>query len=145
MDPIGASSTWEWHGYETSWVEESGQTVQSVSGGTHWGGGLWITSYDHARFGLLFQRRGRWNDRQLLSEQWIDHSLTPCPIKPEYGFLWWLNHQHDMSDLACLDSFAARGAGGNIVFVEPEREIVIVLRWCGNANAVIDRILASEV
>ena len=88
MDPIGASSTWEWHGYETSWVEESGQRVQSVSGGTHWGGGLWITSYDHARFGLLFQRRGRWNDRQLLSAQWIDHALTPCPIKPEYGFLW---------------------------------------------------------
>ena len=50
-----------------------------------------------------------------------------------------------MSDLACLDSFAARGAGGNIVFIEPERELVIVLRWCGDAKAVIDRILASEI
>lgn len=145
MDPIGASPTWEWHGYETSYVEENQQRVQSVSGGTHWGGGLWISTYDHARFGLLFERRGHWNGRQILSKEWIDHALTPCPIKPEYGFLWWLNHQRDLSDLAGPDSFAARGAGGHVVFVEPERELVIVLRWCGAAKAVIDRILASEV
>ena len=30
--------------------------------------------------------------------------LAPCPIKPEYGFPWWLNHQHDMSDLVRLEA-----------------------------------------
>ena len=144
MDPIGASPTWEWHGYETSWVEESGQKIQSVSGGAHWGGGVWINSYDHARFGLLYLRRGRWRDQQLLSDAWIDHTTTPCAINPEYGLLWWLNHQDSMSDLACAASFAARGAGGNIVFVEPKKDLVIVLRWCGNPKGVIDRILKSE-
>ena len=37
MDPIGASDTWEWHGYENSWLEVNGQKIQSVSGGAHWG------------------------------------------------------------------------------------------------------------
>ena len=48
MDPIGASKTWEWHGYDNSWLDINGKRVQSVSGGAHWGGGLWISSLDHA-------------------------------------------------------------------------------------------------
>ena len=39
MNPIGASNTWRWHGYENSWVVIDGLNVQSVSGGGHWGGG----------------------------------------------------------------------------------------------------------
>ena len=58
--------------------------------------------------------------------------------------MWWLNHRGAMSDLACASSFAARGAGGNMIFVEPERELVIVLRWCGDPKRVIDAILGSE-
>ena len=38
MDPIGASRTWRWHGYENSWITLNGKRVQSVSGGGHWGG-----------------------------------------------------------------------------------------------------------
>jgi len=37
MNPIGASRTWEWHGYSTSWTEIGGRSVQSVAGGGHWG------------------------------------------------------------------------------------------------------------
>jgi CubicO group peptidase (beta-lactamase class C family) len=40
MDPIGASTTWRWYGYEHSWVTVDGMTIQSVSGGGHSGGGL---------------------------------------------------------------------------------------------------------
>jgi len=36
MDPIGASKSWQWHGYSTSWTEVNGERVQSVSGGSHW-------------------------------------------------------------------------------------------------------------
>src|SRR6185295_9517196 len=54
MEPIGASSTWRWYGYENSWVDVDGRKVQSVSGGGHWGGGMFIDSYDMARFGYLF-------------------------------------------------------------------------------------------
>jgi hypothetical protein len=51
MDPIGASTTWRWHGYENSWIELDGRRVQSVSGGGHFGGGMFISAWDLARFG----------------------------------------------------------------------------------------------
>ena len=72
MDPIGASNTWRWFGYENSWVVLDGSLMQSVTGGGHWGGGAYINAYDMARFGYLTLRHGKWNDRQLLSQQWID-------------------------------------------------------------------------
>ena len=77
MDPIGASNTWVWHGYDNSWVKIGGKRMQSVSGGAHWGGGMWISARDLARFGLLTLRRGKWKDRQILSEAWIAQALTP--------------------------------------------------------------------
>ena len=77
MDPIGASSTWRWYGYENSWVDVDGQKMQSVSGGGHWGGGMFINSYDMARFGYLFLRNGKWKDRSIVSEKWIQMARTP--------------------------------------------------------------------
>ncbi|MCV4860463.1 hypothetical protein OFB63_30920, partial [Escherichia coli] len=67
MDPIGASNTWRWTGYRNAWIVLNGQPVQSVSGGGHWGGGMFINAYDMARFGLLTLHKGNWNGKQLLS------------------------------------------------------------------------------
>ena len=44
MDPIGASNTWRWIPYHNSFVEVNGKKMASVSGGTRWGGGMWINS-----------------------------------------------------------------------------------------------------
>ena len=44
-----------------------GKRMASVSGGTRWGGGMWISTYDMARFGLLWLRGGKWGDRQIVS------------------------------------------------------------------------------
>src|SRR6202166_4144963 len=66
MDPIGASQDWHWHAYFNSTVEVGKRQIGSVSGGTRWGGGLWINSEDLARFGLLILNHGRWRDRQLV-------------------------------------------------------------------------------
>jgi CubicO group peptidase (beta-lactamase class C family) len=57
LDPIGASNTWRWFGYENSWIVLDGLPVQSVTGGGHWGGGLFINAYDMARFGYLALNR----------------------------------------------------------------------------------------
>ena len=51
--------------------EINGKPVESVSGGTRWGGGLWINSEDLARFGLLILNKGNWDGKQLVSEKWI--------------------------------------------------------------------------
>ena len=91
MDPIGASDSWEWHGYSTSYVDLDGTQVQSVSGGGHWGGGLFISTRDHARFGLLHQFGGEWGGERLLPEGWLEIATEPSPTNNQYGCMWWLN------------------------------------------------------
>jgi CubicO group peptidase (beta-lactamase class C family) len=129
MDPIGASDTWEWHGYRNSVVEINGRRMESVSGGGHWGGGVWANTRDHARFGLLHLRRGRWAGRQLLSERWIDLATTPTDIRPVYGYMWWLNSDRAQYPSAPASSFFALGAGGNVIWIDPAHDLVAVIRW----------------
>ena len=150
MDPIGASPTWRWHGYRNSWVELDGVRMQSVSGGGHWGGGLWISTRDHARFGYLFLRRGRWGDRQLISEQWVQQMTTPTDIKPTYGCMWWLNTQRQRNAALPASSFSAVGAGTNLVWIDPEHDLVVVVRWIDPKHdeeflkLVVEAVVASE-
>ena len=145
MEPIGASDTWEWHGYHNSDVEVNGRTVKSVSGGGHWGGGMWISSRDQARFGHLYLRQGRWKDEQLLPQEWIGATTTPTEIQPTYGYMWWLNTGQELWASAPASSFAARGGGSNIIWIDPEHDLVVVIRWItGNAvDGVLQRILAA--
>ncbi|MAW29196.1 MAG: serine hydrolase [Gammaproteobacteria bacterium] len=145
MDPIGTSNTWSWHGYQTSWVEIDGRDIESVSGGAHWGGGIWISTLDHARFGLLYQNNGSWGGATLLPESWTRATRTPCQLNPDYGLMFWLNTRHHLSDVAGTDAFAAMGAGGNVVFIWPEAELTIVLRWCASTKGVIDSILKARI
>jgi CubicO group peptidase (beta-lactamase class C family) len=129
MRPIGASSDWSWHGYTTSTVDVDGQMIESVSGGTHWGGGMLIHAEDQARLGLLMLRRGDWNGQRVLPESWITESLRPCAIKPIYGMLWWLNTRFGRYKSAPETSFFASGAGGNLTWIDPDHELVAVMRW----------------
>ena len=129
MDPIGASSTWVWHGYRNSYVELNGRAVQSVSGGSHWGGGLWASTRDHARFGLLFLRKGEWNGRRIVSERWVRMATTPTDIAPHYGYLWWLNTGRQILPSVPASSFFALGSGGNVIWIDPDHDMVVVTRW----------------
>jgi CubicO group peptidase (beta-lactamase class C family) len=129
MQPIGASDTWRWHGYRTSVVEIDGRMIESVSGGSHWGGGVEIHADDQARIGLLMLQRGMWEGRRVLPESWIDESLVPCALHANYGFMWWLNTGRIRYPSAPATGFYASGAGGNITWVDPENRIVAVMRW----------------
>ena len=93
MDPINASDTWRWYGYENSWVNIDGIKTQSVSGGGHNGGGIFIRSEDHARFGLLFLNKGIWDGKRIISEEWIEKSISPSETNPEYGYMGWINSE----------------------------------------------------
>jgi CubicO group peptidase (beta-lactamase class C family) len=129
MDPIGASDTWRYLGYDNADVEIDGQVMRSVTGGTRWGAGIWINSYDHARFGYLFLRNGKWKDRQILSEQWIQMATTRGTVGPDYGYLWWLNTDGQAWPDAPRTAFRASGHGSNTVWVDPEHDLVVVWRW----------------
>lgn len=143
MDPIGASRSWRWHGYDNSWVVIDGLQVQSVSGGGHFGGGLFISTADHARFGLLFLRRGRWGQRQLFPQDWVDALREPTPARPDYGYLWWLNTGLQQVPAAPESAYAATGFGGNYIYVDEENDLVVVLRWIPDLAGVIERVLAA--
>lgn len=164
MDPIGASNTWRWHGYETSWITMDGLSMQSVSGGGHWGGGMIIDSRDHARFGLLFLRRGQWGERRVLSRSWVDRATTPSDVQGNYGFMWWLNAgECGMSTAvgcgedgtarvfpaAPENSFFALGAGStSVIYVDPEHDLVTVTRWVDggdHVNGFLERVLGAVV
>jgi CubicO group peptidase (beta-lactamase class C family) len=145
MDPIGASDSWEWHGYRNSYVTIDGREMQSVSGGGHWGGGMFINAFDHARIGQLLLRRGEWNGQRLISEAFLDEALAPCPKNPNYGFMFWLNGPQEQGPSAPANSFFLRGAGSHVVWIDPEHDLVTVLRWIDKerADAVYSRVLAA--
>ena len=146
MDPIGASPTWRWYGYENSWVVLDGQLVQSVSGGGHWGGGMFISARDLARFGLLTLRRGRWGTRQLLSDRWIAMAVTPTPAQAGYGFMnFFLNQDRKFLPSAPASAFAHLGNGTNMVYVDPENDLVVVARWIERdaLDGLVQRVLAA--
>jgi CubicO group peptidase (beta-lactamase class C family) len=133
MNPIGASNTWHWTGYRNSWIVLDGKLIQSVSGGGHFGGGLFINAYDMARFGLLTLHKGNWNGKQLISEQWINQSTTPTKANTGYGYMnYFLNTDKKMLPSAPATAFQHIGNGTNIIYVDREHDIVAVVRWIEN-------------
>ncbi len=131
MDPIGATNTWRWYGYNNSWVELDGNYMQSVSGGGHSGGGIFINTEDHARFGLLFLNEGNWNGTQLLSKSWIKKATSPSTAQSNYGYMWWLNKKGTVRHWEGIPEnvYYAAGFGGNFIVIIPNESMVIVTRW----------------
>lgn len=146
MDPIGASNTWRWTGYRNAWIVLDGQPVQSVSGGGHWGGGMFINAYDMARFGLLTLHKGNWNGKQLISEQWLKQSVMPTSAQPIYGYMnFFVNTDKKYMPSAPASAFVHVGNGTNIIYVDQEHNIVMVARWIESkaADGLIKRVLEA--
>lgn len=146
MDPIGASPTWRWYGYDNSWIVLDGQLMQAVSGGGHWGGGMFISAYDQARFGLLTMRNGKWGGKQIIPESWIKESRTPSPAQPTYGFMnFFLNTGRRPMPSAPESVYWHLGNGTNAIICDPEHDLVVVTRWIqGNAlDGLMQRVLGS--
>ena len=130
MRPIGASETWRWHGYHNSYLELNGRRIPVVSGGAHWGGGVWMSASDLALIGQLCLGGGSWRGERLISREWFERSWQPCPIRPDYGFLWWLNHKRTVFPLAPGTGVCARGNGGrHLLWIDRERELVVASHW----------------
>ena len=146
MNPIGASNTWLWTGYRNAWIVLDGKVIQSVSGGGHFGGGLFINAYDMARFGLLSMHKGNWNGKQIIPESWVARALTPTTANPEYGYMnWFLNTNKKLFPSAPVTAFAHIGNGTNMIYVDPEHHIVAVVRWIENkeTDGFVKRLLES--
>ena len=144
MNPIGGSNAWKWIPYHNSYATIDGRRVASVSGGTRWGGGVWINSWDMARFGYLWLRGGRWGDRQILPPDYVKAALTRSAHGPDYGYLWWLNTQGRNYPGLPPTVYGARGAGSNTILISPDHDLVVVWRWhAGNEAEFAKRIIAA--
>ena len=146
MDPIGASPTWRWYGYDNSWVVMDGELMQAVGGGGHWGGGMFISAWDQARFGLLTLRNGKWGDKQIVSDAWIRRARTPTPAQMDYGFMnYFLNTGRKRYPSAPESVFAHIGNGTNAIICDPDNDLVVVVRWIdgGALDGVMQRVLAA--
>lgn len=96
----------------------------------------YLTARDLARVGLLMARGGRWNDRQLLPEDWVTFNLKPFAGYKAHqdeampGGHWWLNRPVDGATSpwpdAPPDTFAALGHWGQALYVMPSEKLVIV-------------------
>ncbi len=91
---------------------------------------VYTNARDLARFGLLYQQGGKWNGEQLISQNWIDFSITPAPASDvrnnDYGAQWWLvpSNRKDVPE----DAYSTAGNRGQYVIVVPSQELVIVRR-----------------
>lgn len=146
MDPIGGSNSWKWVPYHNSYVEIDGRKMPSVSGGTRWGGGVWIDSWDMARFGYLWLRGGAWDGKQILPPAFVKAALTPSTTEnsPDYGYLWWLNSKGKNYPGLPANVYGARGAGSNTIFISPDHDLVVVWRWhAGNEGEFAKRVIEA--
>jgi CubicO group peptidase (beta-lactamase class C family) len=144
MDVIGASNSWKWVPYYNSYVEINGRKMPSVSGGGRWGGGMWINSWDMARFGYLWLRGGRWGERQVLPAAYVKAATAASAHGPDYGYLWWLNTEQKNYPGLPPTTYGARGAGSNTITIVPDHDLVVVWRWhAGNEAEFVKRIVAA--
>jgi CubicO group peptidase (beta-lactamase class C family) len=152
MDPIGASDTWHWEAYDNAVVTIDGKKMRSVTGGGHFGGGMFISAWDMARFGYLFANYGSWGGKPLISAKWIDMARTPG-VNRTYGFMnWFLNTPSPRANgipsaplpSAPRSSVTFRGNGQNIIYVDWDNDLVVVVRWFGgNLDQFFRRVLAA--
>jgi CubicO group peptidase (beta-lactamase class C family) len=89
---------------------------------------LFINTLDHARFGLLFDRMGKWKNQQLVSADWVNSMNQPSAANKSYGLMWWTNQQNDLGNVS-KNIYYAAGYGGNYIVIDHEHDLVMVLRW----------------
>jgi CubicO group peptidase (beta-lactamase class C family) len=117
-----------------------------VSGGGHWGGGMFINAYDMARFGYLFLRNGKWKDREIVSPKWIQMARTPGIDNATYGYAnWSLNTGRKPLPAAPETAVRFTGNGANIIYIDWENDVVAVFRWIAGdgTNKSVEKIIAS--
>lgn len=135
LRPLGGGGDFRWEGYDDAWVEIDGRRMQSVPGGSHWGAGVSISARDQGRIGQMLLDGGQHARAHLIPAEWVQRMQQPCAIAPFYGWLTWLNRDGRLFADASRTSWFMVGAGGNYVWIDPERDMVAVVRWLDSAHA----------
>ena len=94
---------------------------------------VFLNSRDMAKFGLLFLNKGRWDDKQVISTDWVRQSLSKHSVIQgvDYGYFWWIKYLD--ADGVRYFGKAAQGNGGQKIFIWEEQNMVTVITG-GNYN-----------
>lgn len=94
--------------------------VASPTGVNAAGWGLTLSPVDMAKIGQLLLNGGMWDGKRIVSENWIVESTTEHSRWEQqnlpYGYLWWIGEDK---------GYAAMGDGGNMIYVSPEKKMVV--------------------
>jgi Beta-lactamase class C and other penicillin binding proteins len=103
--------------HESGWVSDP-QGINTA------GWGLFITPSDMAKIGQLYLNGGVWDNKQIISSKWISETTSVHSrwneLNLSYGYLWWVLDENEKS-------FAAIGDGGNVIYVNSAKKLVIAI------------------
>ena len=94
-----------------------------------------ISARDLARYGYLIMNKGKWKEETIIDSNWINNSTRRHHLVPSkhrnstngYGYLWW-TYDWKFNEKHTKQAFAARGTGGQYLFICPELETLVVFR-----------------
>lgn len=90
------------------------------------GYGLCMCAEDMAKIGQLCLNGGTWKEKRIISEKWLRNMTSPRVVESSifrgmsYGYLWWIVHPEK-------NIYAAIGNSGNVIYVNPESDIVVAV------------------
>lgn len=102
-----------------------------IEGNVYFAGGMYMTSRDMLKFGLLYLDSGKWNGEQVIPENWVRESfgkylkLENTDDKNDYGYFWWHNNYKKEGEI--IESIEARGAGGQYIILIPKYNLAAVI------------------
>ena len=106
----------------TAWEDSAGNTMTYCC--------LDMSARDFSKFGLLFNRDGNWNGKQIISKNYVDESLqlywgkTPSmgwshSDTRGYSLQWWISKYDDDAKI-----YNTSGKVGQFVFIDKDRDVV---------------------
>ncbi len=104
------------------------------------GWGLEITPRDMAKFGYLYLNEGKWEEQQIVPAEWVRTSTTTHIETGEsfnYGYQWWTYPQ--------WGAYFARGRFGQIIFVIPEYQLVVVFTAGMDSDAPLIKLIEDYI
>ena len=140
LDPIGIENL--------SWDIQGGSGFMGPHTNPHTG--IHISARELARFGYLMLNKGKWEDRQLIPEGWVDLATASSQqLNPDYGYTWWVNTNGTCWPGLPRDMFALMGYRSNKCYIIPSLDLIVArvgsgpVTWYeqGFINGIVDTVL----
>jgi CubicO group peptidase (beta-lactamase class C family) len=112
---------------EYSWLKYPSGIVQT-------GGGLYLRPRDMGKVGYLLLSGGRWQGKQIVSDNWLRESTKQQAPDRSYGYQWWLG-QLPVGDQRVI-TYGAQGRGGQFILAMPKLQLVVICTGWNDGNGL---------